>query len=411
LTITAGGHTHDVTEPPPPPPPPPPPDDVWPAPDDPTVVSQRETVVDEAGPAPVGPPPDRRVGAGMLLGLGAVALVAIGILLAYWLTHRDKHHPATTTVTTATTGPAVVALPKLVGMKEADAVLRLGQLGLQPKEIFKPTAKPTGLVVSQNPTATTQLQPGSKVTLVVDSGAAKVAVPDVAGKSFADAQSALSAAGFTSTKTEVTSSAGAPGTVVDEAPPAGSKLAKGSQVTLSVAKKPATTTPTTTAASTTTPTTTAASTTTPTTTAAAPTPQNATMPDVSGQTESAAVQAMGKVGILASLVFVPSQDPLGTVETQAKAAGTTVPFHSHVQVNLSKGPNATTTAQVPNVVGQTLQQAVSAMNSAHLRLIFLKFPVSSKPQAGKVVQQSPLGGAQAPQNAQVLVYLGAYRVG
>jgi hypothetical protein len=27
------------------------------------------------------------------------------------------------------------------------------------------------------------------------------------------------------------------------------------------------------------------------------------------------------------------------------------------------------------------------------------------------VQQSPLGGGHAPQNAQVLVYLGAYRVG
>jgi beta-lactam-binding protein with PASTA domain len=34
--------------------------------------------------------------------------------------------------------------------------------------------------------------------------------------------------------------------------------------------------------------------------------------------------------------------------------------------------------------------------------------VSSQSQAGKIVQQSPLAGAHAPRNAQVIVYLGAY---
>jgi beta-lactam-binding protein with PASTA domain len=133
------------------------------------------------------------------------------------------------------------------------------------------------------------------------------------------------------------------------------------------------------------------------------------MPDVSGQKEPSAVQAMNKAGVLASLVFVPGSDPLGTVMQAAKSAGTTVPYHSHVQLNLSKGPNATTNAQVPNVVGQTLMQALSSLNGAHLRLIFLKLPVTSKTQAGKIVQQSPAGGGEAPENAQVLVYLGAFR--
>jgi beta-lactam-binding protein with PASTA domain len=84
-----------------------------------------------------------------------------------------------------------------------------------------------------------------------------------------------------------------------------------------------------------------------------------------------------------------------------------VPYHSHVQINVSKGPNAATDLTVPNAVGQTLRQAVSTMNAAHLRLIFVRFPVTSDSQTGKVVQQTPLGGGKAPQNAQVLVYLGA----
>ena len=52
----------------------PPPPDSWPTPEDETVVQQRETMVGgtppPVAPPPVGPPADRRIGAGMLLGLG-----------------------------------------------------------------------------------------------------------------------------------------------------------------------------------------------------------------------------------------------------------------------------------------------------------------------------------------------------
>jgi serine/threonine-protein kinase len=298
------------------------------------------------------PPADRRIGAGMLLGLGVLALVAAGILIAWLLTHKSDHKATTTVITTApsTTAPPKVAVPRFVGLKEADALVRAGQVGLQPKEVFKPTKAPRGTVISQNPPEGTELARGTNITLVVDS----------------------------------------------------------------TAKTPTTTQSTTmtTTQSTTTPTTTQSATTTPTTTAAAPAqPQTATAPDVTGQKEAAAVTAFGNAGILASIVFVPGTEPLGTVLEQAKPAGTTVPFHSHVQVNLSRGPNATTDETVPNVVGQTLQQAVSTLNAAHLRLIYLKYPVTSRTQAGKVVQQSPLSGAKAPQNAQVAVYLGAFKQG
>jgi beta-lactam-binding protein with PASTA domain len=135
------------------------------------------------------------------------------------------------------------------------------------------------------------------------------------------------------------------------------------------------------------------------------------MPDVTGQTEQAAVTAMNGAGVLASLAFVPGEDTLGTVLQQAKPAGTTLPFHTHVQINVSKGPNAQNDVTVPTAIGKTLDQAVSAMNAAQLRLIYVKFPVTSPSQVGKVVQQSPLAGGRAPQNAQVLVYLGVLQKG
>ena len=140
-----------------------------------------------------------------------------------------------------------------------------------------------------------------------------------------------------------------------------------------------------------------------------PAPKNATVPDLSGMSEQAAVNAANQAGILPSLFFVPGTDPLGTVEQQAKPSGTVVAYHSHVQLNISKGPNATTDVTVPNAIGQTLTQAVSTMNGAKLRLIYVKFPVTVRAQAGKIVQQSPLAGGRAPQNAQVLVFLAAFK--
>jgi beta-lactam-binding protein with PASTA domain len=341
----------------------------------------------------------------MLLALGALALVAAGILIAWLLTHQASDHKTTTVVVTTAPGATAapkVSVPRLIGLKEQDALVRLGQVGLRPKLVYKPASAPKSVVISQKPQEGSELVRNGQVTLVIDSGAPKVAVPDVVGKSLAEAQAQLDAQGLNSAKTEATSTQPA-GTVVDEAPKPGVKLAKGSTVTLSVAKGNAQTTSTSAA-------TTPGATTTPTTTAAAQ-PQPATVPDVVGQTEAAAVTALGNEGILASIVFVPGTDPLGTVVEQAKPSGTKVPFHSHVQINVSRGPNDNALVSVPNVVGQTLEQAVSALNGAHLRLIYLKYPVTSQAQAGKVVQQSPLSGAQAPQNAQVVVYLGAYKKG
>jgi serine/threonine-protein kinase len=283
----------------------------------------------------------------MLLALTALALVAAGIAIAYFLTHSDNGTKVTTVIERSTA----------------------------------PTTTPT-------------------TTGATTATAAGKVVPDLTGKSLSEARTALRRLGLEVDVTRATSDRPA-GTVIDQAPKPGGKLAKGSAVTLSIA---AATSAATTAPSTTTgPTTTA-----PTTTAPAE-PTTATVPDVSSQKESSAVQTLTRAGILPSLVFVPGSDPLGTVTGQAKQAGSTVPYHSHVQINVSSGPGDKPQERVPSVIGQTLSQAVSSVNGAHLRLIYVKFPVDSKSQAGKIVQQSPLGGGHAPQNAQVLVFLGAFR--
>src|SRR6185312_16462814 len=110
----ADGITPGVTEPPAAPP-----DDTWPVADEPTVVSTRDTVVGAPPPEPVGPPPpDRRIGAGMLLALGALALIAIGLVIAYLLSQRNDKQTTTVVVTTPPAAAAKVSVPRLIGLQE-----------------------------------------------------------------------------------------------------------------------------------------------------------------------------------------------------------------------------------------------------------------------------------------------------
>jgi beta-lactam-binding protein with PASTA domain len=246
---------------------------------------------------------------------------------------------------------------------------------------------------------------GSNVTTVITTSGTAAAgkkMPKLTGRKLDAAKASLLALGIRPAVTPQTSKEPA-GTVLAQAPEIGSTLTRSTPVTLVVAQaeQQATSTQATTS--------TAPTTTAPTTTAAAPAaPSSSSVPDVSSQTEAAAVQALNRAGIIASLAFIPSSDPLGTVEGQAKPSGTSVPYHSHMQINVSRGPGDKPSEQVPNVIGQSLDQALASINGANLRLLYLKFPVTSRSQAGKIVQQTPLAGGQAPRNAQVVVYLGAF---
>jgi serine/threonine-protein kinase len=358
----------------------------------------------------------------MLLGVLVLIAVAAAAAAVYFATrgNDDSNAAPTTTAQTTTRTTAVVAakmfVPDVSGLAQDEAVARLAQAHLTPVITYKPTKKPTGLVVSQEPKAAKRAPRGTTVTLVVDKGSPNVAVPDVTNLMVADANAKLQAAGFKGQTTQVTAAGKAPGTVVSQAPAAGDKVAAGAVVTLSIAKAapaPTTTAETTTPAVTTAATTTAAAptakatTTAKTTTTAAPT--TATVPDLSGTDVQAASQALIGANLLATIAYVPGTDPLGTVISQAPASGGTAKAMSHVTVNASSGPNGKQQATVPNAVGQALEQAVSTMNGAGLRLIFVKAPVTTRASVGKVIEQSPLAGRTAPKNAQVLVVIGVLR--
>src|SRR5436190_12259039 len=186
-------------------------------------------------PPPAGPPPAsppgliRDVGPWLaLLGL----LVAAGLLV--WLfVLRDRHHQH--------------VVPAVVGLQRGPAIRRLTKDGYPVTAILGPSAKPSGIVVSQKPGGGSQLPKGDRVTIHVSNGrpvavtttttatttqattttAASTAVPDVVGQDMASGAGQVEAAGFVPETDPVTASQ-QPGQILRESPtgqaPAGSTV-------------------------------------------------------------------------------------------------------------------------------------------------------------------------------------------
>jgi serine/threonine-protein kinase len=139
-----------------------------------------------------------------------------------------------TVTLSVSTGPALVEIPDVSGLSPKEARRRLEDQGLVVSLINKPSdAVPKGLVTRTDPAAGTEISVGSTVKLVVSSGTAKSTIPDLVGSQLDAALAELESAGLTANVVQQDASAPA-GEVVDQAPSAGTKVKKGSQVTIFV---------------------------------------------------------------------------------------------------------------------------------------------------------------------------------
>jgi beta-lactam-binding protein with PASTA domain len=127
------------------------------------------------------------------------------------------------------------------------------------------------------------------------------------------------------------------------------------------------------------------------------------VPNVVGQTQANATSTL--VAAALSLGSVTQQTsasvPAGSVISQVPAAGASVSPGSGVNLTVSSGPP---NVQVPNVVGQTLASANSAIMAAGLTTGVVTQQGSVAVPAGSVIAQSPFAGASvAPSSAVNLV--------
>ncbi len=150
-----------------------------------------------------------------------VGLVAAG--LTWLVTGRSGDEAPTSVVSTS-----------VVGFTVQEATVALEGQGLQIGEItLEPSDVETGLVLTQNPPAGSQLAPGSPVNLVV-AGDANPVVPDVLTLGETEAVNALIALGLRPGEVTQSASSKPVGEVIGQTPSAGEQVAPGSLVDLVV---------------------------------------------------------------------------------------------------------------------------------------------------------------------------------
>ena len=187
----------------------------------------------------------------------------------------------------------------------------------------------------------------------------------------ADATAQLKAAGLTVGRTEddPTSDATKVGTVTGTNPPAGQQVKGGSAVDLKVGVK-----------------------------------QSATaVPDVTGQKEDDATQALQAAGFQVQTQDVDGPAPKGRVLSTSPAAGQKAAPGSTVTINLSNGNQAST---VPDVRGQSENQAKKALKDAgYTNIKTQSVDANGQVQDGRALGTDPGAGSQADPDQTVTLYI------
>jgi len=215
-------------------------------------------------------------------------------------------------------GPASAALVNVAGLTTARAAAQLRKAGFKPttKAQSSPTVK-SGLVISTEPPAGTEVQVGSSVTMLVSSGPAPVSAPDVTGQTLTAAEAAIAEAELTlGTVTQKVSTTQAPGIVLSQTPSGGRSVRAGSKVNLTVAQEP----------------------------------KEVAVPGVVGQSEVQAVAALEKAGFTVKTVNEVTSEAaqVGTVLKQSPLSGAKA--HKGATVTVAIGtlnPQTTPTTTTP----------------------------------------------------------------
>jgi eukaryotic-like serine/threonine-protein kinase len=261
-----------------------------------------------------------------------------------------------------------------INEKQAQAEQQIRAAHLVPFVKKGPSEKyKKGIVFKQDPDPGSKVDKGGTVTIFVSTGPPKVTVPTVKGKTWSDAQQALSDLGFKPEEHFVPGGK-TKGIVTATDPPAGTAAPKGSTVRVNVASGPA----------------------------------PATVPNVVGLSLAQAINALRTAGLNPNPTIVPSDAPQNQVIHQNPAPGTSATKGSTVDLQVSNGPPQ---VSVPTVVGETAQQAVTALQAAGFIVSQQPVSVSSADQDGIVQSQNPDGGTSATKGSTVTIEVGQFSPG
>jgi eukaryotic-like serine/threonine-protein kinase len=219
---------------------------------------------------------------------------------------------------------------------------------------------PPGEVIQTDPAIGASAHQGAVVTITVSTGPVMISMPQVTGLLQAAAVDAIKKAGLTpgNVITAASSTIGA-GIVISTNPVAGTLWPQPTGVTITVSAGPP-------------------------------------LPSFVGQQLSAAQAAAGQGGYQINPVQdTNSTQPQGTITDQSPAPGTPISKGEVVTVHVSNGPPQ---VPIPNVVGQTLDQAAQILQQAGFQVQVAKAAVFGN---GHVASESPTG--QAPKGTTITI--------
>ena len=196
-----------------------------------------------------------------------------------------------------------------------------------------------------------------------------VTVPDVTGKTQADATKALEDAGLkVGEVTQASDAEAAAGTVLLQEPAAGTEVDEGSAVALTLSSGPGT----------------------------------AEVPDVVGMTRAAAETALSDAGFTpASALQYDLTAPVGEVVDQLPAGGEQAAAGSQVGLLVSRG-RPEVSVSVPDVTGMTQDEATAALADTGLAAVPVDAYVADVPE-GDVAEQEPAAGDRVAPLSEVLI--------
>ena len=152
---------------------------------------------------------------------------------------NTKADEGSTVSLTASAGPGQAPVPTVDGLTESQARRKLQAAGFKVTVSHEASDNvPDGQVTRTAPPAGTQIDKGSTVNLFISSGPQKVTVPSVVGQSQDSAAAELANVGLKVAIVQQDSSTETPGNVLSQDPGPGSQVGRGTTVTLTVARQP-----------------------------------------------------------------------------------------------------------------------------------------------------------------------------
>ncbi len=269
---------------------------------------------------------------------------------------------------------ALITIPDVAGMTQAEALLELQQLGFN--VIPEPNASDTveeGRVIGTKPAAGEEAEDGAFIIVYVSLGAEAFPVPPVVGQDLVRATELIEKAGLVlGTVEQVPDEVAPAGQVISQNPPAGEDAAPGTAVDLVVS----------------------------TGLEEFPIPD-----DLVGRSEGDVGFILGNLGLIVVFDTEFSSEVLkGFVIRTDPTAGATVNKGDQVTVYISDGPEP---VSVPNVIGSNEDQARSALEALGLAVRVNTTTIEVSPELdGLVAEQLPAPGTSVEPGSTVSITLG-----